>query len=1074
MNNSISGRIRERGVALLFALGILSLLLVLGLAFVANSVISRKIAYNNSTRSQAKILAAGAINRVAGAVMLYQYQLGDLRKTNNGTAGIDDILVTDLSTVVSHKSYKTDTSDAIHINDNGSLKATIDDQLADELPPYQRIRFDKDSGSVIDTASDDDFYSKKEGASPSDPLRKPTWFFVDNGKTGDDRRIIGRYAFRVLPPRSNSRINLAKVLDVPSITATDPLWKSINEVPLADTPLSFWTVPGTVTGSLAPSIDVFLQGWKTKWTDTDDTRKNNVKWVKRWFDDGTWPGDLEVFKSAPADDASGNPLWRFYHRFNVNRSDWGGAAGSTSLHGTALNSPAAVAQLMADPVEFRQRTGQADSADNFEVTTKDADSPTDSGLRFLNMIGVASDVGGFENFTAFRKQIAANLIDYCDTDSIPTSNIAAADWVGNLTEADTTNKWPKYTGNEKTPYINEFALMFNVEPEIVNPNSSNMQIKLTLTPTVLAELIDIYEAKPSGAYKLFLNLNNFTVQVNIMGKGNWTIPGTPATTGSFDKTEPKTFTFTFPSTPLEIDFPAGSWKTNGYALAGTALTAVSQSLDLGLASNPGITSVTDVTTSFQIASASFTIHGAALQDSDGNGVDFARWDQTIATGGAIDLSAPKMLFDKKTTTSAGVFTLGDSGNSFGLDPQDKKLFIAGMQAKDPRQNLFVSTDTTKNDWSDLSKINWVEYDSTNATGYTASGSDALLTMDLDLNQTALADILVKGLVNKEANPSGKSSAGTVAAKTLGDVETVTDPAWIDGTNYLSTAYIRNSPMLSLWELGSIHRAAQWQTINLKNAAEPGTASESSVGTPFLLENHMDSTWDQNKENGGTSYYDGDGAILDEVKLTTRARSYGKIDWNMFKTESVAFPVADNAPWFSALLKASDADWRGGYTLDSGSNLPAGIVTAILNNVGAVTNDLTARSQILREENSGVKVLIPSDATNDREQEEVAGKVMNLMKAGPGLVTTFQAVIIAQTIQDVGGGDVFRFDEDGNSHSQTAKYGTFDLDSSKDIYYDDITGEAKLLVTFDRNPSNGKIKVRNVELLDVKNYNARMQ
>ena len=63
---------KRKGVALLFALGILSLLLVLGLAFVANAVISQKAAANNSSRSQAKMLAQSAINRVAIAVMEYQ------------------------------------------------------------------------------------------------------------------------------------------------------------------------------------------------------------------------------------------------------------------------------------------------------------------------------------------------------------------------------------------------------------------------------------------------------------------------------------------------------------------------------------------------------------------------------------------------------------------------------------------------------------------------------------------------------------------------------------------------------------------------------------------------------------------------------------------------------------------------------------------------------------------------------------------------------------------------------------------------------------------------------------------
>ena len=69
------------------------------------------------------------------------------------------------------------------------------------------------------------------------------------------------------------------------------------------------------------------------------------------------------------------------------------------------------------------------------------------------------------------------------------------------------------------------------------------------------------------------------------------------------------------------------------------------------------------------------------------------------------------------------------------------------------------------------------------------------------------------------------------------------------------------------------------------------------------------------------------------------------------------------------------------------------------------------------------------------------------------------------------GLVYRLDSDGNLVKHDAKYGTFDLNSSKGIYFDDITGEMKILVTFDRNPATGKIKVRNIEFLESRNYNA---
>lgn len=50
----------QRGIALLFALGMLSLLLILGLAFVTNALVAQKVAQNNSSRSQAKMLAQSA------------------------------------------------------------------------------------------------------------------------------------------------------------------------------------------------------------------------------------------------------------------------------------------------------------------------------------------------------------------------------------------------------------------------------------------------------------------------------------------------------------------------------------------------------------------------------------------------------------------------------------------------------------------------------------------------------------------------------------------------------------------------------------------------------------------------------------------------------------------------------------------------------------------------------------------------------------------------------------------------------------------------------------------------------
>ena len=66
----INNRRAQRGVALLFALGILSLLLILGLASVTNALLAQRVASNNSSRSQAKMLAQSAISRMAISLMV--------------------------------------------------------------------------------------------------------------------------------------------------------------------------------------------------------------------------------------------------------------------------------------------------------------------------------------------------------------------------------------------------------------------------------------------------------------------------------------------------------------------------------------------------------------------------------------------------------------------------------------------------------------------------------------------------------------------------------------------------------------------------------------------------------------------------------------------------------------------------------------------------------------------------------------------------------------------------------------------------------------------------------------------
>ena len=62
--NDPRNRRRQRGVALLLALGALSLMLVTGMAFLANSLVARQAAVNYRGRAQAKYIARSAMARL--------------------------------------------------------------------------------------------------------------------------------------------------------------------------------------------------------------------------------------------------------------------------------------------------------------------------------------------------------------------------------------------------------------------------------------------------------------------------------------------------------------------------------------------------------------------------------------------------------------------------------------------------------------------------------------------------------------------------------------------------------------------------------------------------------------------------------------------------------------------------------------------------------------------------------------------------------------------------------------------------------------------------------------------------
>ncbi len=210
---------------------------------------------------------------------------------------------------------------------------------------------------------------------------------------------------------------------------------------------------------------------------------------------------------------------------------------------------------------------------------------------------------------------------------------------------------------------------------------------------------------------------------------------------------------------------------------------------------------------------------------------------------------------------------------------------------------------------------------------------------------------------------------------------------------LSTAYIRNAPMKSPWELGFIHRGEAWQTLNLKK-----------YYSGFDIGN-----------GGGNDYSDGDANILDQIKMTSETETYGKININTNYQDALKvlfekIRVGSNIEHIDGPGCLSKNDGSGAYELTS--PFSEALAKEVLNYNG--TNDsridkFYSRSQILRDSNGLTEALchdneiqgaeLTFDRTTDATQEEIIGKMINLTTTL--YPNVFEIIVVAQAINDIG-------------------------------------------------------------------------
>jgi len=1092
----------QRGIALLFALGMLSLLLILGLAFVTNALVAQKVAQNNSSRSQAKMLAQSAISRMTVSLMYYNYAAA------NPTTGFK---IKDFSEIYS---YDRGTSD----------KQTNSVAWTDGLRGAKSLLMPADwSGKTM-------FESDLKGE----------WTYLHD----EEGKIIGRIAYQVLPNRSASLINLDHLLrgvyNYPEGETDQWIpWNvrrglDINELNMNTSQrLKDWETirPANENDLAVTEFDLFFQTYAGDYfaDDGDGTPTKKQNWFKRWFVDGAIPAEPESYHYLRSS-GTGNSRNAYYHRFNLGEMDdydgtepwYDRLKDQESDPAIEKNSDAAVEKLAGTSEEFR---------------STDKKTPLGIGIPFLKLIG--NDAGSFDSQELLRRQIVANLNDFMDEDSIPTSDVSAS--YGATTNWSTVYNqdnayWPKYTGNEKTPYINELAFGFKVDPSLKKGAgdyaSSDVIVNLKLDRAeLIAELINIYEDLKNKAgeenqydYELLAHLKSLKLQfkVTVNGTLTYTTGGTTPTTGTLNLKDlvmdntASPFEYTDQSVTLkfkEEDAASQPAWNAGYLVYATELTAPTTSeIDFDFTSKfqseltsqaPAgamATSAVIDEVKIEVLSGKFKLGGVTLMDvhdSDQSkhfGVDFVRWDDPA--DGLPETDAALTLFSNANVPGKG--TSGNdwiAGSSLASVPTGYRYFyLGGMEAKDPRQNLNANnkSDSNETDWSLFSNIKLVDFD--NAKPSKVMSIEMPAPSDMSADQK-VKERLGAGLRNTDANPNSKDAAGGTAFDSRYDVEFATDPAWRGSADdeHLSTAFIRNAPMESLWELGAIHRGSAWQTLNLTSAKKPGSTTE-SVGAEDMRQSMG---W----ADSGTSYEGGDGGILEQVKMSDDAYCMGKVDVNMLCESTSVNP--EYSSWDDDVGKAIFFNLKLGHTfqnyldksLDTTDPLPEGLIAigdtdaekAVPYLKQSADRPFENRAQFLdwtvsgRKFANGYGVVIESATYEnwpDAKREELVGKTINLLKADVSPSTAIQMVVVAQTVRDLMG-PVVRFDYEGKSVTKDdCKYGVFDVKDTastpeglkdepekKFVYFDEITGEVKAIVDLYRNPITQQIIIRQIEYVE---------
>ena len=371
------------------------------------------------------------------------------------------------------------------------------------------------------------------------------------------------------------------------------------------------------------------------------------------------------------------------------------------------------------------------------------------------------------------------------------------------------------------------------------------------------------------------------------------------------------------------------------------------------------------------------------------------------------------------------YELTEENKYYPKSPTCSRPYILTMQANDPRCNLIAKKNDTG--WDEkFWKVDKYDEDAGSVPEYTFDDDD---------------DDNLKG----KDNSNFKTEVEKLDDKP-NDMDWEHDVTFeSSNTRSFSTAYIRNAPMQSLWELGAIHRGAPYQTINLKKFKDPNAPADPAVPA----------------DTSG-KYSEGDAAILDYVKIGPLRFAKGRVNANTRNLGAIDLLLKDIAE----------------ETYD-GEDLPSG--DSVKYNLTIDADDLADTDKYPVSFNRGVMAnllfdMLDSDVKTDRDAEALIGKTAGLLTTR---LDTYSVYIVAEALREmrdipddttfdaikdtlinpVKVTHVIRADEDYNS--STSSYRPAGTKTS----YCSIAGVQRMLVQLVRDAWRNEIKVERVQYLE---------